>query len=66
MSLNFSKFFPKFWELVIEGYQNEKPLYESELIISLQTLEVVIPELAESFQEILKEFTPMISIIAQK
>ena len=58
---DFSKCFPMFWEVAIDSYKKEKSLSEVELITSLQTLEIVIPELAESFQATLKELLPNLS-----
>ena len=46
---------PNFWNLTIKCFQTCEQLSEKELVVSLQALEILVPELAKYFQSTLKE-----------
>ena len=47
---------PSFWNLTIKCFQTCEQLSEKELVISLQALEILVPELAKYFQSTFFKF----------
>ena len=56
--VNLPNCFPTFWKCTIDCFLKGDFLNHEELMNSLQTLEIIVPELAECFQSTLKECLP--------
>ena len=59
--IDVAKLFPNFWDLTIKSFQKFDQLSETELLISLQALEILVPELANFFKSTLLDVLQYLS-----